>query len=87
MFTLNPSSGNQTCNYVGMVEDMAKKSGFANGAFLLVVAFVWIVFDTPALGLIFGFIAAGTVGSARESSPPDDDRLNPPPNCGRCRWV
>ena len=53
---------------------MAKKSGFAVGAFVFVVAFVWIVFDNLALGLIFGFIAAGTVGSARESSPPNDDR-------------
>jgi hypothetical protein len=52
---------------------MAKKSGFAFGAFVLVVAFVWLVFDNFALGLIFGFIAAGTVGSATASSPAADD--------------
>ena len=46
---------------------MAKKSGFAFGAFVLVAAFVWIVFDNLALGLIFGFIAAGAVGSAKTS--------------------
>lgn len=53
---------------------MAKKSGFAFGAFVLVVAFVWIVFDNLAMGLIFGFIAAGTLGSVTASSPPTDDR-------------
>lgn len=53
---------------------MAKKSGFAFGAFVLVVAFVWIVFENLALGLIFGFIAGGTVGSLTPSPSPASDR-------------
>ena len=41
---------------------MQKKASFALGAFVLVAAFVWIVFDNLALGLLFGLVAAGAVG-------------------------
>lgn len=53
---------------------MAKKSSFAVGAFVLVAGFVWIVFDNLALGLVFGFIAAGTAetAAARSSTPAED---------------
>lgn len=41
---------------------MQRKAGFAFGAFLLVAAFVWIVFDNLALGLLLGLFAAGAAG-------------------------
>ncbi len=43
---------------------MQKKAGFAVGTFLLVAGFVWIVFDSFALGLIFGLMAGGIGGAA-----------------------
>jgi hypothetical protein len=46
---------------------MTKKSGFAFGASVLVAAFVCIVFDNLALGLISGFFAGGAVASGRTS--------------------
>ena len=35
------------------------RAAFNAGAFLLVFAFVWLVFDNLALGLVFGLMAAG----------------------------
>jgi hypothetical protein len=53
---------------------MQRKIGSGVGAFLLVAAFVWIVFDNLALGLIFGLVAAAAAGKAVKSSSPVDDR-------------
>jgi hypothetical protein len=46
---------------------MQNKAGFGVGAFLLVAGFVWIVFDSFALGLIFGLIAGGTAASRAQA--------------------
>jgi hypothetical protein len=47
---------------------MQKKLGFGLGAFVLVAAFVWLVFDNLALGLLFGLVAGGAAGKAVSSS-------------------
>lgn len=52
---------------------MQKKIGFGVGAFVLVAAFVWIVFDNLALGLVFGLLAGAGAG-ARAGKP-----VRPPP--------
>jgi len=54
--------------------DMQKRIGFGVGAFVLVAAFVWIVFDNLALGLIFGLIAGAGAGKAVRSPPSANDR-------------
>ena len=41
---------------------------------MLVAAFVWIVFDNLALGLIFGLIAGAGAGKAAGSPPSANDR-------------
>lgn len=46
---------------------MEKKVGFSVGAFLLTLAFFWIVFDNVALGLIFGFFAVGIAASRAQA--------------------
>lgn len=51
---------------------MEKKAGFGVGAFLLVMGFVWIVFDSFALGLIFGLfagLAAATRANEKDAQP------------------
>lgn len=48
-----------------------KQTGFAVGTFLLVAAFVWIVFDSFALGLIFGLIAGAMSGAATKEKASD----------------
>ena len=53
---------------------MQKRIGFGVGAFVLVAAFVWIVFDSLALGLIFGLLAGAGAGKAAGSPPSADDR-------------
>lgn len=53
---------------------MQKKAGSALGALLLVGGFVWLVFDNPALGLIFGLMAGAAAGKAVGSPPPPADR-------------
>jgi hypothetical protein len=47
---------------------MQKKVGFALGAFVAVAAFVWIVFDNLALGLLFGLFAGGAAGKGVRSA-------------------
>lgn len=47
---------------------MQKKAGFAFGAFMLVAAFIWIVFDNLALGLLFGLFAGGAAGKTATPS-------------------
>ena len=41
---------------------------------MLVAAFVWIVFDNLALGLIFGLIAGAGAGKVVRSPPSANDR-------------
>lgn len=41
---------------------------------MLVAAFVWIIFDNLALGLIFGLIAGAGAGKAVRSPPSANDR-------------
>ncbi len=53
---------------------MQKRIGFGVGAFVLAAAFVWIVFDNLALGLIFGLIAGAGAGKAAGSPPSANDR-------------
>jgi len=60
---------------------MQKRLGFGVGAFVLVAAFVWIVFDNLALGLIFGLLAgagAGAGAGKAVSPPPPADDGDPP---------
>lgn len=58
---------------------MQKRAGFGVGAFVLVAAFVWIVFDNLALGLIFGLLAGAGAGAGAGKavksppSPHDED--------------
>jgi MFS superfamily sulfate permease-like transporter len=47
------------------------------GAFILVAAFVWIVFDNLALGLIVGLMAAAAASKAVSTSPPANDETGP----------
>ncbi len=54
---------------------MQKKVGSGVGAFILVAAFVWIVFDNLALGLIFGLMAALAAGKAVSASTPAKDEI------------
>lgn len=49
---------------------MQKKIGSGVGAFIVVAAFVWIVFDNLALGLIFGLMAAAAAAKAVSASTP-----------------
>ena len=57
---------------------MQKKIGSGVGAFILVAAFVWIVFDNLALGLIFGLMAAlATSGADHRQWLTLSDRLRP----------
>ena len=60
---------------------MQKRLGFGVGAFVLVAAFVWIVFDNLALGLIFGLLAgAGAgAGAGKAVSPPSAAKDGDPP--------
>ena len=53
---------------------MQKRIGFGVGTFVLVAAFVWIVFDNLALGLIFGLIAGAGTGKAVRSPPSANHR-------------
>lgn len=55
---------------------MQKKVGFGVGAFILVAAFVWIVFDNLALGLIFGLLAGAGAGAGASS----DKAVRPSPS-------
>jgi hypothetical protein len=43
---------------------MHRKLGFGLGAFILVAAFTWVVFDNLALGLLFGLLAGGAAGKS-----------------------
>jgi hypothetical protein len=52
---------------------MQKRLGFGVGAFVLVAAFVWIVFDNLALGLVFGLLAGAGAGKAVRPPPPAND--------------
>ena len=59
---------------------MQKKIGFGVGAFVLVAAFVWIVFDNLALGLVFGLLAgagAGAGAGKTVKSPPSANDGDP----------
>lgn len=55
---------------------MQKKIGFGVGAFVLVAAFVWIVFDNLALGLVFGLLAGAGAGARAGSG----KAVRPPPS-------
>jgi len=60
---------------------MQKRLGFGVGAFVLVAAFVWIVFDNIALGLVFGLLAgagAGAGSGKAVKSPPSANDATPP---------
>jgi hypothetical protein len=57
-----------------VLTDMQKRIGFGVGTFVLVAAFVWIVFDNLALGLIFGLIAGAGTGKAVRSPPSANHR-------------
>jgi len=50
---------------------MDKTAGFALGSFLLAGGFVWIVFDSVALGLIAGLFAG--LGGAKAGAKPGGD--------------
>ena len=54
---------------------MQKRLGFGVGAFVLVAAFVWIVFDNLALGLAFGLLAGAGAGAGAGLGKP----VSPPP--------
>ncbi|MBU2168168.1 MAG: hypothetical protein KKF88_10050 [Alphaproteobacteria bacterium] len=60
---------------------MQKRLGFGVGAFVLVAAFVWIVFDNLALGLVFGLLAGAGAGAGAGKAvrpPPPADDGDPP---------
>jgi hypothetical protein len=64
---------------------MQKRLGFGVGAFVLVAAFVWIVFDNLALGLVFGLLAGAGAGAGARAgagkavSPPSAANDGDPP--------
>ena len=65
---------------------MQKKLGFGVGAFALVAAFVWIVFDNLALGLVFGLLAGAGAGAGAGKAvrpPPPADDGDPPGQLAR----
>lgn len=55
-------------------EMQKKASGFAVGTFLIVTAFVWLVFHNLALGIVFGLIAGGTSGAIAKDNLESDQR-------------
>lgn len=61
---------------------MQKKMGFGVGAFVLVAAFVWIVFDNLALGLVFGLLAGAGAGARAGTGAGKAVRPPPPANDG-----
>lgn len=58
---------------------MQKRLGFGVGAFVLVAAFVWIVFDNLALGLLFGLLAGAGAGAGKAVRPPSAANDRDPP--------
>jgi hypothetical protein len=49
-----------------------RRGGINFGAFLIVFAFVWIVFDNPALALLCALIFAGGAEAAQRARKKDD---------------
>lgn len=51
--------------------DGVRRAGISLGAFLLVFAFVWIVFDNLALALVFALIFGGGAAASQRAKKRD----------------